>query len=34
MQVLSYLESQAKDLKTYATNPLWQTVDGPWKLTG
>jgi peptide/nickel transport system substrate-binding protein len=32
--VLSYLESQAKDLKTYATNPLWQTVDGPWKLTG
>jgi peptide/nickel transport system substrate-binding protein len=34
VQVLSYLESQAKDLKTYATNPLWQTVDGPWKLTG
>jgi peptide/nickel transport system substrate-binding protein len=32
--VLSYLETQAKDLKTYATNPLWQTVDGPWKLTG
>ena len=32
--VLSFLQSQAKDLKTYATNPLWQTVDGPWKLTG
>ena len=32
--VLSYLESQSKDLKTYATNPLWQTVDGPWKLSG
>jgi peptide/nickel transport system substrate-binding protein len=32
--VLSYLESQAKDLKTYATNPLWQTVDGPFKLSG
>jgi peptide/nickel transport system substrate-binding protein len=33
-QVMSFLQSQAKDLKTYATNPLWQTVDGPWKLTG
>jgi peptide/nickel transport system substrate-binding protein len=32
--VLSYLQSQAKDLKTYATNPLWQTVDGPFKLSG
>jgi peptide/nickel transport system substrate-binding protein len=32
--VLSYLESQAKNLKTYATNPLWQTVDGPFKLSG
>jgi peptide/nickel transport system substrate-binding protein len=32
--VLSYLESQSKDLKTYATNPLWQTVDGPFKLSG
>jgi peptide/nickel transport system substrate-binding protein len=33
-KVLAYLQSQAKDLKTYATNPLWQTVDGPWKLAG
>jgi peptide/nickel transport system substrate-binding protein len=32
--VLSFLESQSKDLKTYATNPLWQTVDGPFKLSG
>ncbi len=32
--VLSFLQSQAKNLKTYATNPLWQTVYGPWKLTG
>jgi peptide/nickel transport system substrate-binding protein len=32
--VLKFLDSQAKDLKTYATNPLWQTVDGPFKLSG
>lgn len=32
--VLSFLESQSKDLKTYGTNPLWQTVDGPFKLAG
>jgi peptide/nickel transport system substrate-binding protein len=32
--VMAYLQSQSKDLKTYATNPLWQTVDGPWKLSG
>jgi peptide/nickel transport system substrate-binding protein len=32
--VLSFLQSQAKNLKTYATNPLWQTVYGPWKLAG
>lgn len=23
----------AGDLATYATNPLWQVVDGPWKLS-
>jgi peptide/nickel transport system substrate-binding protein len=23
----------ASDLKTYATNPLWQVVDGPWRLS-
>jgi len=30
--VFSYLTAQAKDLPHYATNPLWQVVDGPWKL--
>jgi peptide/nickel transport system substrate-binding protein len=31
--VYSYLNAQAKDLSTYATNPLWGVVDGPFKLT-
>ncbi|WP_344664136.1 peptide ABC transporter substrate-binding protein [Catenulispora yoronensis] len=31
-QVYTYLVSQAKDVSSYATNPLWQVVDGPWKL--
>ena len=30
----SSCNAQSKDLKTYATNPLWKTVDGPFKLTG
>jgi peptide/nickel transport system substrate-binding protein len=30
--VWTYLTAQSKDLPTYATNPLWQVVDGPWKL--
>jgi peptide/nickel transport system substrate-binding protein len=30
--VYTYLSSQATKLATYATNPLWQVVDGPWKL--
>jgi peptide/nickel transport system substrate-binding protein len=30
--VYSYLNAQAKNLPTYTTNPLWQVVDGPWKL--
>jgi peptide/nickel transport system substrate-binding protein len=33
MAVLKYLDGQAQQLSTYASNPLWQTVDGPWKLT-
>jgi len=33
-KVLSFLESQSKDLRTYATNRLWKVVDGPFKLTG
>jgi peptide/nickel transport system substrate-binding protein len=31
--VLNFLNAQAKDIQTYATNPLWQVVDGPWRLT-
>jgi peptide/nickel transport system substrate-binding protein len=31
--VLAYLNSQSKQISAYATNPLWQTVDGPWRLT-
>ena len=31
--VYKYLDSQSKDLSTYATNPLWKVVDGPWKLS-
>jgi peptide/nickel transport system substrate-binding protein len=30
--VWTFLDSQNKDTATYATNPLWQVVDGPWKL--
>jgi peptide/nickel transport system substrate-binding protein len=29
----SFLLAQNKDTATYATNPLWQVVDGPWKLS-
>jgi peptide/nickel transport system substrate-binding protein len=31
--VYNYLAAQAKDLDTYATNPTWGIVDGPWKLS-
>ncbi|HVS68898.1 MAG TPA: peptide ABC transporter substrate-binding protein [Mycobacteriales bacterium] len=31
--VYNYLAGEAKKLSTYASNPLWQTVDGPWRLT-
>jgi peptide/nickel transport system substrate-binding protein len=30
--VYDFLNSQAKDLSTYATSPIWSVVDGPWKL--
>jgi len=30
--VFKYLDTQAKSLATYASNPLWQVVDGPFKL--
>jgi peptide/nickel transport system substrate-binding protein len=29
----NFLLAQNKGLSSYATNPLWQVVDGPWKLT-
>ncbi|HLN70425.1 MAG TPA: ABC transporter substrate-binding protein [Streptosporangiaceae bacterium] len=31
--VWSYLTGQATHLASYATNPLWQIVDGPWRLS-
>jgi peptide/nickel transport system substrate-binding protein len=31
--VFNFLTAQAKNVKTYATNPIWATVDGPWKLS-
>jgi peptide/nickel transport system substrate-binding protein len=30
--VYSFLDAQGKDIATYDTNPIWQVVDGPWKL--
>jgi peptide/nickel transport system substrate-binding protein len=32
-KIYNYLITQAKSLSTYATNPLWQTVDGPYKIS-
>jgi peptide/nickel transport system substrate-binding protein len=31
--VYGFLSGQAKNAKTYATNPIWAVVDGPWKLS-
>jgi peptide/nickel transport system substrate-binding protein len=31
--VAQFINVQSQDLTTYATNPLWQVVDGPFKLT-
>jgi peptide/nickel transport system substrate-binding protein len=31
-KIYDFLAAQSKTLKTYATNPLWQDVDGPFKL--
>jgi peptide/nickel transport system substrate-binding protein len=31
--VWAFLTAQSKQAATYATNPLWQVVDGPWKLS-
>ncbi|MGN6680269.1 MAG: ABC transporter substrate-binding protein [Streptosporangiaceae bacterium] len=30
LKVWNYLYSQSQQLSTYATNPLWKVVDGPW----
>jgi peptide/nickel transport system substrate-binding protein len=30
--VYNYLIGKTKDVSSYATDPLWQVVDGPWKL--
>ncbi|MBO0805547.1 MAG: hypothetical protein J2P25_21025 [Nocardiopsaceae bacterium] len=30
--IYNFLAAQSKDVSTYATNPLWQVVDGPYKL--
>ena len=32
--VFHFLYGQSEKLSTYATNPLWKVVDGPWVLTG
>ena len=32
-QVFTFLLKQAKDLGTYASNPLWKTVDGPFVIS-
>ena len=31
--VYKFLSAQAANAKTYATNPVWGVVDGPWKLS-
>jgi peptide/nickel transport system substrate-binding protein len=32
-KVYNFLAAQNKDLSTYATNKLWQVIDGPFRLT-
>jgi peptide/nickel transport system substrate-binding protein len=32
-KIYNYLSTAAKSVNTYATNPLWQTVYGPYKLS-
>jgi peptide/nickel transport system substrate-binding protein len=31
--VYSFLQKEGAKMSTFATNPLWQVVDGPWKLS-
>jgi peptide/nickel transport system substrate-binding protein len=32
-KVWTFLNGQAHDQGSYATNPMWKVVDGPWKLS-
>ncbi len=32
-EIYKYLSKESMSLGTYATNPLWQVVDGPYRLT-
>lgn len=32
-EVYNFLDTQSKNLSSYASNPVWQVVDGPWKLS-
>jgi peptide/nickel transport system substrate-binding protein len=31
--VYAFLQKEGADMATFTTNPLWQVVDGPWKLS-
>jgi len=33
LKIYTYLEAQGTTLSTFATNPLWKVVDGPFKIT-
>jgi peptide/nickel transport system substrate-binding protein len=33
VSVYNFLQNIGKNMSTFATNPLWQVVDGPWKLS-
>jgi peptide/nickel transport system substrate-binding protein len=32
--VWHYLYDQSKNISSYTTSPIWQVVDGPWRLAG
>jgi peptide/nickel transport system substrate-binding protein len=33
LKIFNFLTAQSKSVSTYASNPLWQVVDGPYKLS-
>jgi len=33
LKIFNYLTAASKSVSSYASNPLWQTVDGPYKLS-